>query len=111
MPEYDHMDGYPDLTSGTATGLNDAPLTQEERAAWRRELEDLQARRIRPGFALPGEDSMLAAPHMQDKLAVRCVLHPTYKGKRQPRAECEACDWVYDHIGDKAAAPVGHRAR
>lgn len=33
--------------------------------------------------------------HKEGKLANRCVDHPTYRGIRKPRVECDACEWLY----------------
>ena len=31
----------------------------------------------------------------EGKLENRCVAHPTYRGIRKPRVECEACEFLY----------------
>jgi hypothetical protein len=53
-------------------------------------------------------------------LAVRCTDHPAYAAKRKPSVNCQACWWIYNHVGKPAVvAPgraftdifVGHRKK
>lgn len=48
-------------------------------------------------------------PFSSDHVAVRCVDHPTYTGKRVPRVECAACAYIHENAGMWAVGPLGRK--